>query len=90
MLERFLIGRYLGKTLVDGLGDILDNARWVVGFRVYIEWDVSWFRKGSMCAVLQIYIEEVNRVLVYFDRDSQTVFVEDGTKLLLDQICLFT
>ena len=27
-------------------------------------------------------------VLVYFDRDSQTVFAEDGTKLLLDQICL--
>ena len=44
LLERFLIGRYLGKTLVDGLRDILDNARWVVGFRVYIEWDVSWFR----------------------------------------------
>ena len=54
LLERFLIGRYLGKTLVDGLRDILDNARWVVGFRVYIEWDVSWFRKGSMSAVLQI------------------------------------
>ena len=41
LLERFCIGRYLGKTLVDGLRDILDNARWVVGFRVYIEWDVS-------------------------------------------------
>ena len=27
-------------------------------------------------------------MLVYFDRDSQTVFAEDGTKLLLDQICL--
>ena len=54
LLERFFIGRYLGKTLVDGLRDILDNARWVVGFRVYIEWDVSWFRKGFMCAVPQI------------------------------------
>ena len=54
LLERFFIGRYLRKTLVDGLRDILDNARWVVGFRVYIEWDVSWFRNGSMCAVLQI------------------------------------
>ena len=51
LLERFFIGRYLGKKLVDGLRDILDNARWVVGFRVYIEWDVSWFRKGSVCAV---------------------------------------
>ena len=37
LLERFFIGRYLGKTLVDGLRDILDNARWVAGFRVYIE-----------------------------------------------------
>ena len=27
-------------------------------------------------------------MLVYFDRDSQTVFAEDGAKLLLDQICL--
>ena len=27
-------------------------------------------------------------MLVYFDRDSQTVFAEDGTKLLLNQICL--
>ena len=44
LLERFFIGRYLGKTQVD--------ARWVVGFRVYIVWDVSWFRKGSMCTVL--------------------------------------
>ena len=52
LLERFFIGRYLGKTLVDGLRDILNNARWVVGFRVYIEWDVSWLRKGSMCTVL--------------------------------------
>ena len=50
----YFIGRYLGKTLVDELRDILENGRWVVGFRVYIEWDVSWFRKGSMCAVLQI------------------------------------
>ena len=32
LLERFFIGRYLGKTLVDGLRDILNNARWVVGF----------------------------------------------------------
>ena len=39
------------KTLVDGLRDILNNARWVVGFRVYIEWDVSWLRKGSICTV---------------------------------------
>ena len=52
LLERFFIGRYLRKTLVDGLGDILYNARWVVGFRVYIEWDVSWFRKGPVCAAL--------------------------------------
>ena len=27
-------------------------------------------------------------MLVYFDRDSQTVSSEDGTKLLLNQICL--
>ena len=27
-------------------------------------------------------------MLVFFDRDSQTIFAEDGTKLLLDQICL--
>ena len=27
-------------------------------------------------------------MLVYFDRDSHTVFAEDGTKLLLNQICL--
>ena len=27
-------------------------------------------------------------MLVYFDRDSQAVFAEDGTKLLLNQICL--
>ena len=52
LLERFFIGRYLGKTLVDGLRDVLNNGRWVVGFRVYIEWDVSWLRKGSMCTVL--------------------------------------
>ena len=45
--ERFFIRRYLGKTLVDGLRDILKNARWVVGFRVYIEWVVPWFRKGQ-------------------------------------------
>ena len=27
-------------------------------------------------------------MLVYFDRDSQAVLAEDGTKLLLNQICL--
>ena len=27
MLERFFIARYLGKTLFDGLRDILNNAR---------------------------------------------------------------
>ena len=27
-------------------------------------------------------------MLVYFDGDSQTVFAEEGTKLLLNQICL--
>ena len=52
LLKRFFILRYLGKTLVDGPRDILDNARCVVRFRVYIEWDVSWFRKGSVCAVI--------------------------------------
>jgi len=46
LLIRFFIRRYLGKTLVDGLKDILNHARWVVGFSVYIEWDVFWFRKG--------------------------------------------
>ena len=34
------------------------------------------------------HVEEVYRVFVYFDRDSQTVFAEDSTKLLLNQICL--
>ena len=27
-------------------------------------------------------------MFVNFDRDSQTVFAEDGTELLLNQICL--
>ena len=27
-------------------------------------------------------------MFVYVDRDSQTVFAEDGTKLRLNQICL--
>ena len=31
LLERFFIGRYLGKTLVDGLKDILDIARCMGG-----------------------------------------------------------
>ena len=40
---KILYQRYLGKTLVDGLRDILKNTRWVVGF---IKWVVPWFRKG--------------------------------------------
>ena len=40
------------RRLLMDLGNILNYARWVVGFRVYIEWDVSWLRKGSVCTVL--------------------------------------
>lgn len=52
LLERFFIRGYLEKTLVDGLRDIFNYVRWLVGFGVYIERDVSWLRKGSLCTFL--------------------------------------
>ena len=48
----------------------------------------GWFPGLQKGLSIQGHIEEVNHVLVYFDRDSQTVFAEDGTRPLLNQICL--
>ena len=48
----------------------------------------GWFPGLQKGLSIEGHIEEVNHVLVYFDHDSQTVFAEDGTRPLLNQICL--
>ena len=82
LLERFFIVRYIGKTLVDGL--ILNNARWVLGFGVYIEWNVSWFRKGLCVPFFKYRVMSRSFAVCLFTliAHSQTVFADDGTKLL--------
>ena len=89
LLERFFIGRYLGKTLVDGLRDILDNAKWVVGFRVCIGM-FPGLEKGLCVPFFKSRVTSRKLTVCLFTSIVilRPFFAEDGTKLPLNQICL--
>ena len=42
VIEAFFIRRYFGEPSVDGFWDVLQDRWWMVGFFVYIYWDVSF------------------------------------------------
>ena len=46
VIKAFFIRRYFGEPSVDGFWDVLQDRWWMVGFFVYIYWDVSFLCVG--------------------------------------------